>query len=65
VGIHDSQKVRELAQSSEKPFRVRYDMRRIDSSVVVAIVRTTVGTVGALQFDSDPLGGERYSGISK
>jgi hypothetical protein len=45
------------AQSSEKPFRVRYDMRGIDSSVAVAIVRTPVGTVGALQYDSDPSGG--------
>ena len=45
------------AQSSQKPFRVRYDLRGFDSLVAVAIVRTPVGTVGALQYDSDPLGG--------
>jgi hypothetical protein len=45
------------AQESKKPFRVRYDMRGFDSSVAVAIIRTPVGTVGTLQYDSDPEGG--------
>jgi hypothetical protein len=45
------------AQSAGTPFRVRYDIQGIDSFVAVAIVRTPIGTVGALQYDSDPAGG--------
>jgi hypothetical protein len=45
------------AQKAAKPFRVRYDLRGIDSSVAVAIVRTPIGTVGTLSYDSDPSGG--------
>jgi hypothetical protein len=45
------------AQSSKRPFRVRYDLQGIDSSVAVSIVHTPAGNVGVLQYDSDPLGG--------
>ena len=45
------------AQRAGKPFRVRYDIRGIDSFIAVAIVRTPIGTVGTLQYDSDPRGG--------
>jgi hypothetical protein len=45
------------AQEAGKPFRVRYDLRGFDSFVAVAIVRSQIGTVGALQYDSDPFGG--------
>ena len=45
------------AQRAGKPFRVRYDIRGIDSFIAVAIVRTPIGTVGTLQYDSDPMGG--------
>jgi hypothetical protein len=45
------------AQRAGKPFRVRYDMQGIDSSVAEAIVRTSIGVVGALQYDSDVAGG--------
>jgi hypothetical protein len=45
------------AQSAGKPFRVRYDIQGFDSFVAVAIVRTPIRTVGALQYDSDPAGG--------
>jgi hypothetical protein len=45
------------AQIAGKPFRVRYDIQGIDSFVAVAIVRTPIGRVGALQYDSDPAGG--------
>jgi hypothetical protein len=45
------------ANKAGKPFRVRYDIRGIDSFLAVAIVRTSIGTVGALQYDSDPAGG--------
>jgi hypothetical protein len=45
------------AQRAGKPFRVRYDIRGIDSFIAVAIVRTPIGTVGTLQHDSDPMGG--------
>ena len=44
-------------QRAGKPFRVRYDIRGIDSFIAVAIVRTPIGTVGTLQYDSDPRGG--------
>ena len=45
------------AQKAAKPFRVRYDLQGIDSAVSVAIVRTSIGTVGTLMYDSDPSGG--------
>lgn len=45
------------AQEAKKPFRVLYDLQGIDSGVAVAIVRTDIGTVGALMYDSDPMGG--------
>jgi hypothetical protein len=47
------------AQKAGKPFRVRYDLQGIDSFVAVAIVRTQVGTVESLMWDSDPSGGGR------
>jgi hypothetical protein len=47
------------AQKAGKPFRVRYDLQGIDSFVAVAIVRTEVGTVESLLWDSDPSGGGR------
>src|ERR1035437_1851852 len=40
-----------------KPFRIRYDMRGIDSFVAVAFVRLPDGTVEDLSYDSDPAGG--------
>jgi len=45
------------ANKAGNAFRVRYDMRGIDSFVAVAIVRTPSGAVGELQYDSDPMGG--------
>ena len=45
------------ANKAGNAFRVRYDMRGIDSFVAVAIVRAPSGAVGALQYDSDPMGG--------
>lgn len=42
------------AQEAGKPFRVRYDIRGFDSFVAVAVVRTPIATVGALQYDSAP-----------
>ena len=45
------------AQQAGKPLRVRYDLQGFDSAVAVAIVRTHIGTVGALMYDSDPMGG--------
>jgi len=45
------------AQKAGKPFRVRYDLQGIDSAVAVAVVRTSIGTVGMLNYDSDPAGG--------
>ena len=45
------------ANKAGKPFRVRYDMQGIDSSVAVAFVRLPGGTVQALSYDSDPSGG--------
>ena len=56
------------AQTAGKPFRVRYDIRGIDSFIAVAIVRTPIGTVGTLQYDSDPMGGggrAHESGLSQ
>jgi NADPH-dependent glutamate synthase beta subunit-like oxidoreductase len=35
-------------QRAGKPFRVRYDIQGFDSFVAAAIVRTPIGTVGAL-----------------
>jgi len=45
------------ANQAGKPFRVRYDMQGIDSYVAVAFVRLPDGTVEALNYDSDPMGG--------
>jgi hypothetical protein len=40
------------ANKAGNAFRVRYDIRGIDSSLAVAIVRTSIGTVSMLQYDS-------------
>lgn len=57
------------ANQAGKPFRVRYDMQGIDSFVAVAFVRLPDGTVRALSYDSDPMGGggraHEVVGISK
>jgi hypothetical protein len=45
------------ANQAGKAFRVRYDMQGIDSYVAVAFVRLPDGTVEALSYDSDPMGG--------
>jgi hypothetical protein len=45
------------AQADTKPFRVRYDLHGVDSSVAVAMVRTPAGSLSALAYDSDPSGG--------
>jgi hypothetical protein len=45
------------AQRAGKPFRVRYDLQGIDSFVAVAIVRSSIGVVSALLYDSDIAGG--------
>jgi hypothetical protein len=45
------------ANSSGKPFHVRYDMQGIDSYVAVGFVRLPDGGVEALSYDSDPMGG--------
>jgi hypothetical protein len=45
------------ANKAGKPFRVRYDLQGIDSYVGVAMVRLPDGTVEALSYDSDPMGG--------
>ncbi len=50
------------AQKAGKPFRVRYDIQGFDSAVAVAIVRTPIGTVGMLNYDSDPSGRGRLGG---
>lgn len=50
------------AQKAGKPFRVRYDLQGFDSAVAVAIVRTSIGTVGMLNYDSDPSGRGRLGG---
>jgi hypothetical protein len=50
------------AQNKGKPFRVRYDIPGIDSFLAVAMVRTPIGTVSVLQYDSDPSGGGRRGG---
>ena len=44
------------SQASKRPFRVRYDIQGIDSSVAVAMVRTPSGIVSTLMYDSDPAG---------
>ena len=46
------------AQKAGKPFLVRYDLMGFDSAVTVAIARTPIGTVGALNCDGDPAGAE-------
>jgi hypothetical protein len=51
-----------LAQKAGKPFRVRYDLQGIDSEVALAIIRSPVGTVCRLLYDSDPSGGGRRGG---
>ncbi len=45
------------AQAKTRPFRVRYDLHGVDSSVAVAMVRTPAGSLSALMYDSDPAGG--------
>jgi hypothetical protein len=45
------------ANADGEPFRVRYDLMGVDSSVAGAIVRTPSGKVVALSFDGDPSGG--------
>ena len=51
------------AQKAAKPFRVRYDLQGIDSAVSLAIVRTSIGTVGTLTYDSDPSGGSHVGEV--
>jgi hypothetical protein len=45
------------AQAKMTPFRVRYDLRGVDSSVAIAMVRTPAGSLVAMSYDSDPSGG--------
>ena len=45
------------ANKARKPFRVRYDMQGIDSFVAVAFVGLPDGSIQALSYDSDPMGG--------
>ena len=45
------------AQQAGRPFRVRYNIQGIDSQVAIAIVRTPLGKVIALSYDSDIAGG--------
>jgi hypothetical protein len=49
------------AYSEGKPFRVRYDLMGIDSSVAEGIVGSPGGQVYALTFDGDPAGHEGTS----
>jgi hypothetical protein len=49
------------AYSEGKPFRVRYDLMGIDSSVAEGIVGSPGGRVYALNFDGDPAGHEGTS----
>ena len=51
------------AQKAATPFRVRYDLMGIDSAVSIAIVRTDIGTVGTLEYDSDPSGGSHVGEV--
>ena len=51
------------AQKSANPFRVLYDLQGIDSVVAIAIVRTDIGTVGTLTYDSDPSGGGNVGAV--
>jgi hypothetical protein len=39
-----------------KPFRVRYDLRGIDSNVSAGLVYTPEGKLYGLEFDGDPMG---------
>jgi hypothetical protein len=51
------------AQKAAKPFRVLYDLQGIDSAAAIAIVRTDIGTVGTLTYDSDPSGGGNVGAV--
>src|SRR6267142_1812 len=45
------------ANSAGVPFRIRYDIQGIDSSVAGGFARTPDGQLFALSFDGDPWGG--------
>ena len=45
------------ASATKKPFRARYDLRGMDSSVAIGIVGTAGGDLYEVNFDSDPSGG--------
>lgn len=45
------------AHNQGKPFRVRYNLQGIDSTVAAGIVRTPDGKLYGLSFDGDPTGG--------
>jgi hypothetical protein len=45
------------ANSAGAPFRIRYDIQGIDSSVAGGFARTPDGRLFALSFDGDPWGG--------
>jgi hypothetical protein len=50
------------AFNAGKPFRVRYDLQGIDSSVAAGLVLTPGGKLYGMSFDGDPMGG---GGVSK
>jgi hypothetical protein len=50
------------AFNAGKPFRVRYDLQGIDSSVAAGFVLTPGGNLYGMSFDGDPMGG---GGVSK
>jgi hypothetical protein len=50
------------ANQAGKPFRVRYEWMGVDSYVAHALVRLPDGTVQALSYDSDAMGGGRQRG---
>jgi hypothetical protein len=49
------------ANAAGRPFRVRYDIRGIDSQVAVGLVKTPNGHLYSLSFDGNPSGGGRTS----
>jgi hypothetical protein len=42
---------------TNRPFRVRYDLRGIDSDVSAGLLRADDGKLYAMSFDGDPMGG--------
>lgn len=49
------------ASNAGRPFRVRYDIRGVDSAVAAGLVKTLGGHLYALSFDGNPMGGGRTS----